>query len=154
MESGSTFRIGQIIKRKNTPIPQAARRSGSCARILRVIARLLESPPPNFPRATPSSFSSILEHFTLKLERTEQRTGDDTGGAEPCLHRAQGAQRPIRDEGHSNLGAFCSCVFGGVSGCSTSIKSILNAVIVIVVLVWLLKMFGLWSYITHIQVGQ
>jgi len=33
------------------------------------------------------------------------------------------------------------------------IKSILNAVVVIVVVVWLLKVFGLWSYITHIHVG-
>jgi hypothetical protein len=29
----------------------------------------------------------------------------------------------------------------------------LNAVIVIVVLVWLLKIFGLWSYITHIMLA-
>jgi hypothetical protein len=37
---------------------------------------------------------------------------------------------------------------------AASIKSILNAVIVIVVVVWLLKIFGLWSYITHIHVGR
>jgi hypothetical protein len=34
------------------------------------------------------------------------------------------------------------------------IKSILNAVVVIVVVVWLLKVFGLWSYITSIHVGR
>lgn len=37
---------------------------------------------------------------------------------------------------------------------AASIKSILNAVVVIVVVVWLLKIFGLWSYITHIHVGR
>jgi hypothetical protein len=37
---------------------------------------------------------------------------------------------------------------------AASIKSILNAVVVIVVVVWLLKVFGLWSYITHIRVGR
>jgi hypothetical protein len=37
---------------------------------------------------------------------------------------------------------------------ATSIKSLLNAVVVIVVVVWLLKIFGLWSYITHIHVGR
>jgi hypothetical protein len=37
---------------------------------------------------------------------------------------------------------------------AASIKSILNAVVVIVVVVWLLKVFGLWSYITHIHVGR
>ena len=35
-----------------------------------------------------------------------------------------------------------------------SIKSILNAVVVIAVVVWLLKIFGLWSYITNIHVGR
>lgn len=35
---------------------------------------------------------------------------------------------------------------------ASSIKSLLNAVIVIVVVIWLLKVFGLWSYITHIRV--
>ena len=34
-----------------------------------------------------------------------------------------------------------------------SIKSILNAVVLMVVAVWLLKIFGLWSYITHVHVG-
>lgn len=37
---------------------------------------------------------------------------------------------------------------------AASIKSILNAVVVIAVVVWLLKIFGLWSYITHIHVGR
>ncbi len=37
---------------------------------------------------------------------------------------------------------------------AASIKSILNFVVVIVVVVWLLKVFGLWSYITHIHVGR
>lgn len=37
---------------------------------------------------------------------------------------------------------------------AASIKSILNAVVVIAVVVWLLKIFGLWSYITNIRVGR
>jgi hypothetical protein len=37
---------------------------------------------------------------------------------------------------------------------AASIKSILNAVVVIFVVVWLLKVFGLWSYITHFRVGS
>ena len=37
---------------------------------------------------------------------------------------------------------------------AASIKSILNAVVVIAVVVWLLKVFGLWSYITNIHVGK
>jgi hypothetical protein len=57
-----------------------------------------------------------------------------------------------RHEGHKCENS--SPIFGGVSGYSSaSIKSILNAVIVIVVLVWLLKIFGLWSYITHIMLA-
>lgn len=35
-----------------------------------------------------------------------------------------------------------------------SIKSILNAVVVIAVVVWLLQLFGLWGYITHFRVGS
>jgi hypothetical protein len=35
-----------------------------------------------------------------------------------------------------------------------SIKSILNAVVVIVVVVWLLNIFGLMHYITSIHVGR
>lgn len=34
-----------------------------------------------------------------------------------------------------------------------TIKSILNAVVVIVVVLWLLKVFGLFSYFPHIRVG-
>ena len=33
------------------------------------------------------------------------------------------------------------------------IKSLLNAVVVIAVVIWLLKAFGLWSQITHIHIG-
>ena len=35
-----------------------------------------------------------------------------------------------------------------------SIKSILNAVVVIAVVIWLLKVFGLWSSITNFHVGS
>ena len=35
-----------------------------------------------------------------------------------------------------------------------SIKSILNAVVVIAVIIWLLQLFGLWGYITHFRVGS
>jgi hypothetical protein len=35
-----------------------------------------------------------------------------------------------------------------------TIKSILNAVVVIVVVVWLLKVFGLMSYLTQFRVGH
>ena len=35
-----------------------------------------------------------------------------------------------------------------------SIKSILNAVVVIAVVIWLLQLFGLWGYITHFRVGS
>lgn len=37
---------------------------------------------------------------------------------------------------------------------AASIKSILNAVVVIFVVIWLLKIFGLWTYITHFRVGS
>jgi hypothetical protein len=33
------------------------------------------------------------------------------------------------------------------------IKSLLNAVVVIVMVVWVLNVFGLWHYITHIRAG-
>jgi hypothetical protein len=33
------------------------------------------------------------------------------------------------------------------------IKSLLNAVVVIVMVVWVLKVFGLWHFITHIRTG-
>jgi hypothetical protein len=35
-----------------------------------------------------------------------------------------------------------------------AIKSLLNAVVVIAVVVWILKLFGLWSYITSFRVGK
>jgi hypothetical protein len=35
-----------------------------------------------------------------------------------------------------------------------TIKSILNAVVVIAVVVWLLKVFGLMSYLTQFRVGH
>jgi hypothetical protein len=35
-----------------------------------------------------------------------------------------------------------------------SIKSILNAVVVIAVIIWLLQLFGLWGYVTHFRVGS
>ena len=37
---------------------------------------------------------------------------------------------------------------------AASIKSILNAVVVIAVVIWLLKVFGLWSAITNFRVGS
>jgi len=33
------------------------------------------------------------------------------------------------------------------------IKSLLNAVVVVVMVVWILKVFGLWHYIMHIRAG-
>lgn len=36
----------------------------------------------------------------------------------------------------------------------SSIKSILNGVVVIAVVVWLLKVFGLWSSIANMHVGK
>lgn len=35
-----------------------------------------------------------------------------------------------------------------------AIKSLLNAVVVIVLIVWILKVFGLWSYIVNLRVGK
>ena len=35
-----------------------------------------------------------------------------------------------------------------------SIASILNAVVVIAVVIWVLKAFGLWSYVTNFHVGS
>jgi hypothetical protein len=35
-----------------------------------------------------------------------------------------------------------------------SIKSILNAVVVIVVGMWLLNVFGLWGYVSNLRVGH
>ena len=37
---------------------------------------------------------------------------------------------------------------------ASSIKSILNAVVTIVVVVWLLNVFGLMHYLTNIHVGK
>jgi hypothetical protein len=34
------------------------------------------------------------------------------------------------------------------------IKSLLNAVVVIVLVIWILKVFGLWQYLTHLHVGS
>ena len=34
------------------------------------------------------------------------------------------------------------------------IKSLLNAVVVIVLVIWILRVFGLWHYITDIHVGR
>jgi len=36
---------------------------------------------------------------------------------------------------------------------ASAIKSLLNAVVVIVLIVWLLKVFGMWHYITSIRAG-
>ncbi|MGC9991265.1 MAG: Thivi_2564 family membrane protein [Candidatus Cybelea sp.] len=33
------------------------------------------------------------------------------------------------------------------------IKSLLNAVVVIVMVIWVLKVFGLWHYVTHLRAG-
>ena len=35
-----------------------------------------------------------------------------------------------------------------------AIKSLLNAVVVIVLIVWILRVFGLWSYIVNLRVGK
>lgn len=35
-----------------------------------------------------------------------------------------------------------------------AVKSLLNAVVVIALVVWLLKVFGLWHYIMHLRVGS
>ena len=35
-----------------------------------------------------------------------------------------------------------------------AVKSLLNAVVVIVLLVWILKVFGLWGYIANLRVGK
>jgi hypothetical protein len=34
------------------------------------------------------------------------------------------------------------------------IKSLLNAVVVIALIVWILKAFGLWQYLMHLRVGS
>lgn len=35
-----------------------------------------------------------------------------------------------------------------------AVKSLLNAVVVIVLIVWILKAFGLWHYILNLRVGK
>ncbi len=37
---------------------------------------------------------------------------------------------------------------------ASAIKSLLNAVVVIVLIVWILKVFGLWSSIMNLRVGK
>lgn len=37
---------------------------------------------------------------------------------------------------------------------ASGVKSLLNAVVVIALVVWLLKVFGLWSAIAHMRVGS
>jgi hypothetical protein len=34
---------------------------------------------------------------------------------------------------------------------ASAVKSLLNAVVIIFLVVWLLKVFGLWSYIAHFR---
>jgi hypothetical protein len=34
---------------------------------------------------------------------------------------------------------------------ASGVKSLLNAVVIIFLIVWLLRVFGLWSYITHLH---
>ncbi|HET6276120.1 MAG TPA: Thivi_2564 family membrane protein [Candidatus Cybelea sp.] len=36
---------------------------------------------------------------------------------------------------------------------ASAVKSLLNAVVVIALIVWILKVFGLWHYITSIRAG-
>jgi hypothetical protein len=36
---------------------------------------------------------------------------------------------------------------------ASGVKSLLNAVVIIVLVVWLLKVFGLWGYLTHFRAG-
>jgi hypothetical protein len=37
---------------------------------------------------------------------------------------------------------------------ASPVKSLLNAVVVIVLVIWLLQVFGVWHYITNIRVGS
>jgi hypothetical protein len=37
---------------------------------------------------------------------------------------------------------------------ASSIKSILNGVVIIAVVIWLLRIFGLWNYIVNFHVGS
>jgi len=34
---------------------------------------------------------------------------------------------------------------------ASGVKSLLNAVVIIFLIVWLLRVFGLWNYITHLH---
>lgn len=36
----------------------------------------------------------------------------------------------------------------------STIKGLLNAVVVIAVVIWMLKVFGLWSYVTQFKIGS
>jgi hypothetical protein len=36
---------------------------------------------------------------------------------------------------------------------ASGVKSLLNAVVIIVLVVWLLKVFGVWNYVTHFRAG-
>lgn len=35
-----------------------------------------------------------------------------------------------------------------------TVKSILNAVVIIATVVWLLGVFGLWSHLNHVRIGR
>jgi hypothetical protein len=37
---------------------------------------------------------------------------------------------------------------------ASPIKSLLNAVVVIALIIWILQVFGLWHYVTNIRVGR
>jgi len=37
---------------------------------------------------------------------------------------------------------------------ASAVKSLLNAVVVIVLIVWLLQVFGLWNAVTHFRAGS
>jgi hypothetical protein len=37
---------------------------------------------------------------------------------------------------------------------ASPVKSLLNAVVVIALVIWLLQVFGVWHYITNIRVGS
>ncbi len=37
---------------------------------------------------------------------------------------------------------------------ASPVKSLLNAVVVIVLVIWLLQVFGVWHYITNVRVGS
>jgi hypothetical protein len=37
---------------------------------------------------------------------------------------------------------------------ASAVKSLLNAVVVIVLIVWILRVFGLWAYVMNLRVGK